>query len=91
MGTTFLSMGTLNPSTDTTARDVASHIRRALEAARISRLEASERTGIPRSTFYRKVDGLGKPFDVDELAAVAGVLGTDVAGLLRDATEGRAA
>lgn len=80
-------MGTKSTTSDTTKARVAASVVAALTAAGISRLEASERTGIPRSTFYRKAEGAGKAFDVDELAAIAGILGTTPSEILARAEE----
>jgi predicted transcriptional regulator len=78
-------MATRHPASETTVHAVARHITLALEEAGISRLDAAKRTGIPRETFYRKVAGIGKPFDVDELDKIAGLLGTSVPELVADA------
>lgn len=85
MGTTVVDMDQHTPRLDPDAVAVARAVTTALDAAGMSRLDASERTGIPRSTFYRKCEGLGKPFDVVELAAIASLLGMSASALLRTA------
>lgn len=82
LGGKFFRMATKNPNTDTTVSDVARHVVAVLEAAGISRLDASKRTGIPRETFYRKAAGNGKPFDVEELSRIAALVGLTVSDLI---------
>lgn len=84
MATTITGAGT-SPQPTRTA--LAAAVTGALAEAGVSRLEASERTGIPRSTLYRKCDGIGKAFDADELARLAALLGVTVSALVARAEE----
>ncbi len=87
-------MATITPRADTEPQPsraaLAAAILSALSDAGITRMDAADHAGIPRSTFYRKATGLGKAFDADELAAIAQVLGTTVSALVASA-ESRAA
>jgi len=78
MATTTSEVGT-TPQPSRAA--LAAAITTSLADAGISRLEASSLTGIPRSTMYRKCDGIGKAFDADELALIAQVVGMKVSDL----------
>lgn len=60
-----------------------------LKDAGVSRLEASERTGIPRETFYRKCRA-GSPFDSDELALIALIVDTTVSDIVARAEKSAA-
>ena len=67
----------MNPTTDTITglgRTVAA----ALKEAGIQQRDAAARTGIPLSTLSRRLGGVGKPFDVAELEALANLCGLRV-------------
>jgi transcriptional regulator with XRE-family HTH domain len=63
------------------ASRVAAAVRAAYEANGISLNGLATATGIPRNTLRRRLDGHAQ-FGVSEVAAIAGVLGVDVASLL---------
>ena len=69
-------MGTTEQHSRALARVVATE----LAAAGITQQAAALATGIPLSTFNRRING-HSPFLVTELHAVAGILGTTVAEL----------
>ena len=75
-------LGVDQPS-DGVAVVVGQRVAAALEAAGISRLDASKKTDIPRETFYRKCRG-GSPFDVAELGRIAALLGCTVTDLVAE-------
>lgn len=54
----------------------------AMDAASETRLGLSEKTGIPRPTLNRSLDG-HRPFNTDELEAIAKALGLDVEDVAR--------
>ncbi len=62
-------------------RGIAEEVRALLGRRDMSRSELGRRIGISQSAISRRVGGL-EPFDVDELEAVASVLGVGVADLL---------
>ena len=66
-------------TTDTTKR-VAATVKSALRDAGITQQDASERTGIPYTTFKRHLAGTS-PMDTAELEKVADLLGTTVLDL----------
>ena len=57
---------------------VAAEVRALSEAAGLSGRELARRSGLPSNTLAVKLRGVS-PFDVAELARVAGALGVDVA------------
>ncbi len=65
--------------TDTTKR-IAATIKSALRDRGITQQDASERTGIPFTTFKRHLAG-NSPMDTRELEAVAALLDTTVLAL----------
>jgi transcriptional regulator with XRE-family HTH domain len=66
---------------DTYSSRVAEQVTAKMEAAGLSQLGLSEKTGIARATLIRRLTGRS-PFQVDELEAIAGVLGISVGDLL---------
>lgn len=68
---------------DTTryAQSVAGSVVHLMNEAGESRLSLSTKTGIPRTTLNRRLDGHSS-FTVRELAAIATVLGANVSDLL---------
>ena len=56
-------------------------VREALRSADISQRAAADRTGIRLSTLNRRLSG-AQPFRVNELAAIADLLGVTVADLV---------
>ena len=62
-------------------RQVAETVARRLEASGMSKYELSRRTGIPRSTLYRKLDGM-RAFDVYELYVISRELGVPYTDLV---------
>ena len=76
-----------NDAYDTAAAGIASRVRIAqavnarLQSAGIPQLAVSEQTGIPMTTFVRKITGKS-PFDIDELGAIAALLDVSVAALI---------
>ena len=81
-----LHMGT----TEQHSRAVAGVVAAELATAGITQQAAALRTGIPLSTFNRRING-HSPFLVSELHAVAGLLGTTVADLVGKAERGAVA
>jgi transcriptional regulator with XRE-family HTH domain len=63
------------------SRAVAGEVRRLLADRGISGRELSRLTGLPQKTVADKLAGRSS-FDVDDLAAVAGVLDVDVTDLV---------
>lgn len=61
----------------------AKRVAAAIEAAGETKLGIAEKTHIPRTTLLRRLAGV-TPFYVDELHAIAGVLGVSVVDLLPD-------
>jgi hypothetical protein len=61
--------------------NIARAVNARLRDAGIPQREASERTGIPMTSFVRRITGK-HPFDIDELAAIAGLLDVSVAALI---------
>jgi transcriptional regulator with XRE-family HTH domain len=64
------------------AQQVAAAVREAMTARGFTQEQLSAATGIPQPTLSRRLSGLRKAFDVDELADVAAALGTTSADLL---------
>lgn len=73
MGTSLSHMDT----PDETSVQVASVVAKALGDAGISQREASARTGIPITTLVRRLGGKSS-FKVDELEALAGIIGCTI-------------
>lgn len=71
-------------------RAIAAHISRELILQERSQNWLSERTSIPRSTLKRSLAG-NRPFNVEELQAVADALGTGITDLVRSAEPKQAA
>jgi len=67
---------------DTLTATVAARVRDAIDSAGITHVGLSESTGIPRTTLIRRLNGFA-PFTLEELEAVAHVLGTSVSDLTR--------
>ncbi len=65
---------------------VSQAVQRALTAAGISALAASQNTGIPRTTLHRRLTG-SSPFLVTELVALAELCGVQVSALVASAEE----
>jgi predicted transcriptional regulator len=64
------------------ARAVAASVSALLRDRAITHEDAAERTGIPYRTLRRRLSGVGKGFDIDELAKIARLLDIDVAALI---------
>ena len=58
----------------TYGREVAKRVAAAIDGSGLSLREVASRTGIAVPTLHRKKNGGPKPFDVDELHAIAQVL-----------------
>lgn len=67
------------------AGGIAENIARIAEAKGTTKHAVMEATGIPRSTFYRKLNDHPERLTVEELAQIAGVLGVTVPDLLKAA------
>jgi transcriptional regulator with XRE-family HTH domain len=63
-----------------TSRGLARNVSAALSAAGIAQRDAAARTGIPLSTLSRRLTG-NSPFNTDELALIADLLGVNVSDL----------
>lgn len=63
------------------SRNIAASVSAALQDRRIAQRTVSAETGIPMTTFVRKITGK-TPFDVAELAAIAGLLDVSIAALI---------
>lgn len=64
------------------SRAVSASVSALLKDRDITHEAAAERTGIPYRTLRRRLAGVGKGFDIDELAAIARLLDVDVAALI---------
>jgi Helix-turn-helix. len=66
---------------------VAAAVSAALDHAGIKPHAAAAATGIPRTTLERRLSGIGKAFDLDELSLLANLLDISVIDLIepRDA------
>lgn len=73
-------------ATDPTARALGSLIRRAAEDRDMTLVELSERSGIPRGSLYRYIDG-DRDMKISSIEAVAEALGIDAGVLLHDAID----
>lgn len=73
----------------TTSQGIARVISQRLEAADISQRSVSADTGIALTTLSRRLAGKS-PFGIDELEAIAALLGTTISDLVAEA-EGVAA
>lgn len=62
----------------TPINDLGRIVAAALKDAGINQRDAASRTGIPLSTLSRRLGGVGKPFDVAELEALANICGLNV-------------
>ena len=62
-------------------RNIARAVNARLQAAGISQRHVSEQTGIPMTSFVRRITGR-KAFDIDELARIAALLDCSVAALI---------
>jgi len=71
LGTNVLHVDTNHPNL---ARQITAEVREAMRAAGVSQRELSTLTGLPLVTLNRRLTGAGKPFDLDELMAVADAL-----------------
>lgn len=69
-----------HPNDDKTR--VAHAVSAMLRDRRISREAAAEQTGIPYRTLRRRLDGIGKGFDIDELAKIAKLLDVSITALI---------
>jgi transcriptional regulator with XRE-family HTH domain len=67
-------------------RAVTEVVRVALDDAEITHREVTRRTGIPTATLSRRMTG-NSPFDMNELALIAGILGVWPSELIRKAEE----
>jgi transcriptional regulator with XRE-family HTH domain len=65
-------------------RAVTEVVRVALDEAEITHREVTRRTGIPTATLSRRMTG-NSPFDLDELALIAGILNILPSELIRKA------
>lgn len=65
---------------------VAARIRKSIEDSDIPEYRIADLTGIPNTTFRRRVQGID-PWSLTQLAAVADVLGLDVSALTSVADE----
>lgn len=74
MDTTVITMDT----NEALARRIADEVRAAMADKRISQRDLAQATGLPLVTLNRRLTGVSKPFDVEELARVAGALGLSV-------------
>lgn len=79
MGTTVVHMETNPPAV---LRQITAEIRGAMQAAGVSQRELSARTGLPLVTLSRRLVGSGKPWDLNELLAVAAALDLSLAELV---------
>lgn len=87
MDTNLVRMSTKTDEADieaaaTAARlNIARAVNARLQAAGISQRHVSEQTGIPMTSFVRRITGR-KAFDIEELAKVAALLDCSVAALI---------
>lgn len=61
--------------------EVTTAVAQAIKDKHLNPHRVSELSGIPRTTLRRKLEGKGKAFDLDELAAIAEALGVSVVEL----------
>lgn len=66
---------------DTTAA-IASAVSAALKARGIKLEDVVDATGISYGTLWRRLNGVGKAFDLDELALIARLLDMDLGALI---------
>lgn len=78
MVTTVIPMDT----PEALSRQIATEVRTAMETAGLSQRDVADATTIPLVTLNRRLVGGGKPFDLVELANVAGVLKLSVTELV---------
>lgn len=78
MGTKVAAMDT----SEALARQIAIEVRDAMSAAGISQRDMASRSGIPLVTLSRRLVGGHKPFDLAEVAVVAGVMGLSLTELV---------
>jgi transcriptional regulator with XRE-family HTH domain len=69
------------PATDASQR-IAATVSAALREAGITQQRAARRSGIALATLERRLSGVGKPFDTDELERIADVLGLSIFDLI---------
>jgi len=68
-------------SAGTITQAVAGLVSDAMDEAGVSQLRLADESGIPRPTLIRRLKGQS-PFKVDELEAIASVLGCSVTSLI---------
>ena len=68
------------------SRRISESVSRALRDAGIPQRTASEQTGIPMTTFVRKVTGK-RPFDTNDLTAIANLIGCSLSELMFHGTD----
>lgn len=68
----------------TYGREVAKRVDAAIEGSGLSLREVASRSGIAVTTLHRKKAGGPKPFDVDELHAIAQILNVPQASFYPD-------
>lgn len=71
---------------DSTARALGTLIRRAAEDKGMTLVELSEKSGIPRGSLYRYIDG-DRDVKLSALEAIATALGLDAGMLIHDAID----
>jgi predicted XRE-type DNA-binding protein len=65
---------------------IAARIAQAINQSPLGQNAVAERAEIARSTFSRRLRGEGTPFNTDEIAAVAEVLGYDDPEVMLDSS-----
>lgn len=74
MGTTVIPMDT----NEALARRIADEVRATMADKRISQRDLAQAANLPLVTLSRRLSGVSKPFDIEELARVAEALGLSV-------------
>lgn len=75
-------MGEIHPNSSWAA-GIATNIVRLIEERKTSKHAVLLASGLPRSSFYRKLDQRPELFTAQELGSIAEVLGVTVAELVR--------